>query len=95
MKYKQSHFGFLMVIIAMITTACQPAADTSQPQATGVTPVAPTATQMAAIPTPEPSLPALPALAPDPQEISFTAADGQVLQGYYYPAAEENAPVVV
>jgi len=95
MNNKQSHFGFLIVVIVLITSACQPAADTSQPLATEVTPVAPTATQMAAIPTPEPSLPALPALAPDPQEISFTAADGQLLQGYFYPAAEENAPVVV
>ena len=95
MKNKQSHFGFLMVIIAMITTASQPAAATPQPNGAEVTPVAPTATQMAAIPTPEPSLAALPALAPDPQEISFTAADGQVLQGYYYPAAVDDAPVVV
>jgi hypothetical protein len=31
----------------------------------------------------------------DPQEITFTASDGQELTGYYYPAAVTPAPVVV
>ncbi|MBI9045681.1 MAG: hypothetical protein JEZ06_14420 [Anaerolineaceae bacterium] len=43
-------------------------------------------------PTDEPALPALP---PEPQEIEFTAEDGQVLVGRYYPAAVNPAPMVV
>lgn len=34
-------------------------------------------------------------LPPDPQTISFTAADGEPLQGIYYPAATSSAPIVV
>jgi pimeloyl-ACP methyl ester carboxylesterase len=37
----------------------------------------------------------LPALAPEPEEITFQASDGQELSGYYYPAAVNPAPVVV
>lgn len=35
------------------------------------------------------------ALPPEPQLITFTAADGTELQGYYYPSAKNPAPVVV
>ncbi len=34
-------------------------------------------------------------LPPEPQEITFTASDGQELTGFYYPAAVNPAPVVV
>jgi hypothetical protein len=35
------------------------------------------------------------ALPPDPQEVTFQAADGQRLSGYYYPAAVNPAPLVM
>lgn len=35
------------------------------------------------------------AVPPDPQEVEFEASDGQPLQGLYYPAATDSAPVVV
>ncbi len=34
-------------------------------------------------------------LPPDPQEVTFQAADGQALSGYYYPAAVNPAPLVM
>lgn len=34
-------------------------------------------------------------LAPEPIQIVFQAADGQELSGFYYPAAENPAPVIV
>lgn len=39
--------------------------------------------------------PGPPPLAPEPQDFTFTAADGQELPGRYYPAAVNPAPVVV
>jgi hypothetical protein len=35
------------------------------------------------------------ALESTPQKVSFTASDGQELQGYFYPACAKGAPVVV
>lgn len=55
------------------------------------TPVPPTATPTPIPPTPTP-MPAAPA---DPQPIAFKASDGQELQGTFYPAAVEGAPLVV
>jgi dienelactone hydrolase len=37
----------------------------------------------------------LPALAAEPQVITFTASDGQTLTGTYYPASVNPAPVIV
>lgn len=34
-------------------------------------------------------------LAPDPQEMVFTASDGTQLNGIYYPGASANAPLIV
>jgi hypothetical protein len=48
--------------------------------------------------TPEPlptEAPGMPPLPPEPQEITFEAEDGIVLQGRYYPAAVNPAPIVV
>lgn len=61
-----------------------PAADTPEP-----TPEPPTATPE---PTAEPTLEPLPA---EPQEIEFQAADGFALNGRYYPAAVNPAPMIV
>lgn len=44
-----------------------------------------------AAPTPEP----LDALSPEPQSVTFTNSAGVELQGYYYPAAINPAPLVV
>lgn len=60
------------------------------PTATPVPPTAtPTPTSVPPTPTPIPALPA------EPQTIQFAASDGQELQGTYYPAAVQEAPVVV
>jgi len=46
--------------------------------------------------TPEPTEPpALEPLPPEPQDVEFQAEDGQVLQGRYYPAAVNPAPLIV
>jgi len=44
---------------------------------------------------PEPSNEDPNALPPEPQPVSIPSADGVNLEGYYYPAAVENAPLVV
>lgn len=62
------------------------------------TPLPPTATPIppTVAPTSTPSTPVpAPAAPADPQPITFKASDGQELQGTYYPAAVENAPLVV
>jgi hypothetical protein len=46
-------------------------------------------------PTTEPTEEPPAGLPPEPQEISFQAEDGQNLQGRYYPAAFEGAPMIV
>jgi hypothetical protein len=51
-------------------------------------------------PTPEPTkiitpVPTAHVLPPDPQPVTFKAADGTELHGYYYPAAMNPAPLVV
>ncbi|HCS40702.1 MAG TPA: hypothetical protein DIW44_14110 [Anaerolineaceae bacterium] len=45
-------------------------------------------------PTAEPAVEAV-VLPPDPQIVTITTSDNFTLTGYYYPAAVENAPVVV
>lgn len=47
------------------------------------------------LPPPTETPPALAALPAEPQMIEFTAADGQALQGVYYPAAVNPSPVIV
>jgi hypothetical protein len=46
-------------------------------------------------PTAEPTEEPPVAQPPDPQDIEFQAEDGQTLQGRYYPAAAEGAPVII
>ncbi|MBU1660765.1 MAG: hypothetical protein KKD28_04755 [Chloroflexi bacterium] len=65
-------------------TETPPPTNTPEP-----TPVPPTA-------TPEPTeVPALEPLPPEPQDVEFEAEDGQVLQGRYYPATVNPAPMIV
>lgn len=74
---------------APLPTSTPPPAEPTQPPAEPTQPPAPTMTEPPPVPT------SAPALAADPQEIAFTAADGQALSGLFYPAARPNAPVVV
>ena len=67
-------------------TDAPPPTDTPRP-----TPISPTDTPEP-LPTEPPGLPPLP---PEPQDIEFQAEDGLALQGRYYPAAVNPAPIVV
>jgi hypothetical protein len=62
------------------TPTAPPPTATAEPP----TPIPPTAT-----PEPPPGLP------PEPQAVSFTAEDGQELEGVYYPGASGLSPMVV
>ncbi len=99
-------FLFLLLALLAVMSACTaqeaPQAATAQPTqppATQVPPSAtplpqPTATPTTPPPSPVPS-PTTPALEANPQRITFQAEDGTELVGYYYPARDPNAPVVV
>lgn len=85
--------------VAMDATATVPPEDEATEE-----PEAPTATvtdEPIPEPTDEPEPTEAPTeeppvvLPPEPQEISFQAEDGQTLQGRYYPAAGENAPLII
>ncbi len=73
-------------------TFTPPPTATPTSTATATLPPPPTATPTPLPPTPTPT-PA--GLSPEPQLIEFKAADGQLLQGMYYPAANKPAPLVV
>lgn len=98
--------SLLMVIACKTDTPApsptDPPAEESQP--TDVPPtqtlsptdtLEPTPTTMPPTRTPTPEEPDVPALDPQPQEITFEAEDGQVLTGRYYPAVANPAPVLV
>jgi len=93
-----------LIVACSLLAGCSPAAtateeesalseETEEPVVPSETPVQPNATPTTASPTEVPSGPA--ALPPEPQVIEFTASDGQALQGTYYPAAVNPAPVIV
>ncbi len=90
-------FSLLLLVLAaaVALTACQgqtaeetaappPAASTATAIPPTATPIPPTATATP-VPTVQP---------PEPQRITFEGEHGMMV-GYYYPAAEINAPVVV
>ncbi|MFH1524784.1 MAG: hypothetical protein ABIF04_07440 [Chloroflexota bacterium] len=92
---KKSHVIALLIAV-FILAACGkgavPTTGATEAQIEGSTestPIPPAATS-----TDEPPS-GSPALAPDPQEVTFQASDGQELKGLYYPAAINPAPVVV
>lgn len=80
---------------AAVTAAASPvpATATTAPPA----PTTPPSPTPAPSPTTAPTAPPTPAACQpaEPQAISFTAADGQVLAGRYYPPADTSAPLVV
>ncbi|MBI4786758.1 MAG: hypothetical protein HY782_06910 [Chloroflexi bacterium] len=59
------------------------------------TPLPPTATFTPTRPPTPTATPTQVALAPEPRPVKFKAADGQDLDGLYYPAAVKPAPLVV
>jgi hypothetical protein len=82
-----------------LPTASEPTTTiTATPWPTSTTvPAAPTSTA-SPVPTevrPTATATVASALLPDPQEIAFTATDGQELDGLFYPADRMGAPVVV
>ncbi len=91
MRVKQ--LNLLFVVLFIVCTSC--AFTTSSVEVTS-SPETPLEQKTAE--TAQADLPVeteLPALAPDPQVITFTASDGQTLTGTYYPASENPAPVIV
>lgn len=70
------------------TTSPPTAPPSPTPEPPSPTPELPTA-------TPVPEVPAIEPLPPEPQKVEFHASDGQTLQGTYYPAAVNPAPMVV
>jgi hypothetical protein len=94
----------IILVVLLVVSACGPSA----PAATLSAPVIPTATtkpvEAPPTSTPVPMPTQAPALAqtsppdglpPEPRLVTFTAQDGQALQGLYYPAAVQSAPLVV
>jgi len=78
------------------STLAPPPTDTAPPPTATDTSVPPTATETPVPPTDTPAPTDTPDVLPaDPVRITFKAADGTDLVGYYYPAAVENAPLVV
>ena len=77
-------------------TRVPPSATPVPPTATRTnTPLPPTATFTPTRPPPPTAPPTQVALAPEPRPVKFKAADGQDLDGLYYPAAVKPAPLVV
>lgn len=98
MKSKPILLAVSLVLVLSLLTACSKTAPTI---VMTEAPAEPTATESpveTSVPTDEPTkAPEANAnvLPPDPQIITITTDDNFTLTGYYYPAAVENAPVVV
>ena len=100
---KKIKTGFKLVLVMMIVllTGCSKtstATNTSDIEENEIIPTIaqtetplPTATIEPTVATAAP----LEALPPEPQKITFSAFDGTQLEGYYYPAAVNPAPLVV
>jgi hypothetical protein len=85
----------IVVVFVILISGCQGTA-TVETTAPSKVAAPPTDTPVAVFtPTPEPSPTVSEQSVPAPQEITFQAADGQELQGLYYPAAVQPAPVIV
>lgn len=77
-----------------IPPTATPVPPTATPTATTTPTLTPTATATST-PTKPPTPTPLPTLPPEPRAIKFKAADGQELDGLYYPASINPAPIVV
>ncbi len=87
-----------LLLVVGLLAACAP--EGSLPTATVIETnpppgAEPPATQPPATEPPATEPPGIPALPPEPQEVTFRASDGQELHGLYYPAAVNPAPLVV
>ena len=80
------HYSFIfIVVLAVVITACAPAAPAPE---TALPPAAETAAPTTAPPAAQP-------LTPAPQELTFQAADGQELVGKYWPGAANPSPLII
>lgn len=91
MKVKWLYLFF--VIVFVVCSACTPTTDSVAVTSSPGTPLEQTTPETAQ--SDQPAATDLPALAPDPQVITFSASDGQTLTGTYYPASVNPAPVIV
>ena len=92
---KRLFLPFLLLLIFL--TACSSNPTEIPPEPTpvlteGITALPETA-EAVLTKVPESQVPS--ALPPEPRSVSFSAEDGQELQGKFYPASLENAPVIV
>lgn len=95
----------LILLLAFVITACDDATATpAAPVATEEPPQAVEPSEEPPTPPPTPTLeptqepteePALAPLPPERQPIEIITADGRTLEGYYYPARVNPAPVIV
>ena len=86
--------GVSILLIALLVCGCSGSTPTAEPSTAAPSAIvteAPVLTEPPATPTAEP-LNTLPA---EPQAVTFTNSAGVELQGYYYPAAVNPAPLVV
>jgi len=101
MKTKIAFTLLVCVLVMASLAACSKASPTINPTEAPAEPTAAEATpptvETAAATTEPTTAPEVNAnvLPPDPQIITVTTEDNFTLTGYYYPAAVENAPVVV
>ena len=85
----------LLFVLLLTLSACGPGATSTTappPTAAPTETVPPTVAPTEPPATEEPGPVSLP---PEPQNIHFQAADGQALEGIYYPALANPAPLVV
>jgi len=103
-KYVKKQLAWTMTLIlllALVMSACDdatatpdaPVATEEPPKAVEPSPIPPTVVPTPTlVPTEEPGLPPLP---PDRQPLEIITADGRTLEGFYYPAKDNPAPVIV
>lgn len=92
--------SLLLCVVVLIISGCASATpatldNTEALPETATTESVVATTEVPAEPTPTPTEPPLAALPPEPQAVSFTNSTGTTLNGYYYPAAVNPAPLVV
>jgi hypothetical protein len=103
MKFKTTNLLITLVFILSMVSACEKPSytinpimpPTIEPDTVTDATVAPVETVIPIEEQTSTSIVDSNALPPDPQIVTITTEDNFTLTGYYYPAAIENAPVVV
>ena len=98
MKNKPLLVLITLLVILSIVTACNKKTTPTPVKEVTEEPAAPVQTEEPAAVTEAPRQPSnedANALPPEPQPVSIPSTDGVMLDGFYYPAAVENAPLVV